>query len=204
MRLFLWIMLVMLGSGSVAWAEEVSRASGTDAIVSGSIFDEHVGVKPQFGILSLRNASGDRSSHIMGGVGVDLDVLSWYAPVLEDLYAGISTGFFYSRIDQAAGAPVSGLFLIPVDLKAGLNLSGKTRASFHAGFNLLYRWAADAVPLGNRAGEQGGSLNLYPNLGLDLERNLSKNVSLLIRPDITLSPESSIYGLAVGIGFTLG
>lgn len=152
-----------------------------------TLLDEHVGVQPQTGVLVYGDmAAGRTSSQLLSGVTFDFDALALLEPTLEDLYAGFATGLLYSRINsQGIG---SNYFIIPANLKLGINLESNSRFSFRFGFNIVSRPEDSGV---------------FPNLGFDYELGLAKGVALLVRPDLTLVAGNSIFATTLGLSITL-
>ena len=222
------MVLSALGSGSSAWAvdEQSSSDMGTPQttvaeekeVTKGYLKKEVIGIKPQVGIVSFKDQQGDTTSRMAGGLLMEGNL----APVFnkdwaETMYLGLSTGLIYSHLgeptsnfvgtnpDISTGAGGANLLLIPANVKVGYNFTDSFRLSAHGGGNVVYRSVANSLFLGS--GSSGGTSSvwrIFPNVGADAEFGLGKNVSLMVRPDFTLTPGDAFFTGTLAVGIPLG
>ncbi|NDG83933.1 MAG: hypothetical protein EBX52_02720 [Proteobacteria bacterium] len=179
-----------------------------------TLYDQRWGLTPSLGILGYTDNSGAATSRVTLGVAFDWNLenlIRSEAP--RNQYVGISTGFLYSHPgasdanffgSSSSTGSDSNLFLIPIDLKIGYALNDTIRLSVRGGGSLIYRSNASASDLG--AGSNSGSdlWKIYPNVGVDADIQLAKNLMLTVRPDLTLTPGNDLYVATVGatyVGF---
>jgi len=185
-------------------------------VSNGALADEIVGIKPQVGILAYTDQLGNGTSRAAAGISLEMNAVPLVDNTLKQWYIGPSTGFIYSHL----GAASSNLFgtnsdsslsldtganmvLIPVDLKVGYAFADNLRVSAHGGGNVFYVSDDNAINTGTTP--VGASRwSMYPDVGADLEWGVAKNVSLLLRPDLTFTPGSDIFAGMIGVGIQLG
>jgi hypothetical protein len=177
-----------------------------------SLRDETFGVKPQLGMLVFKSASdGNVESRMMAGATLELNVSrllgdaigwrSWYlGPVLGAYYShiGAANSNFFGAGDTGGG---SNLVILPMNLKIGHQFNDAFRVSVHGGGNWVYRSNADDLFLGESTRGPGDRWRIYPNVGADFE--FGRKVTLMIRPDFTLTPGDEIFTGTVAVSIPL-
>jgi len=179
-----------------------------------TLYDQRWGLTPSLGIIGYTDSSGAATSRATLGVAFDWNLenlIRSEAP--RNQYVGISTGFLYAHpgasdanffgSSSSAGSD-SNMFLIPVDLKIGYALSDALRVSVRGGGNLIYRSNASSSDLGAGSNSTSDLWKIYPNVGVDADLQLAKNLILTFRPDLTLTPGNDLYVATVGatyVGF---
>jgi hypothetical protein len=175
-----------------------------------TIRDEVFGIAPELGALSFTNRNGAYSSRAMAGVGLNFNLV----PLVmdrdnRDWYMGVSTGALYSHMGSDSGnffgsnsnvqsTDNSNVLIIPADLKIGYNLSSAFRLSAHGGGNIIYRSVGNAIDLGSDSNTNDSLWRIYPNAGADAEWQVGKNVSLMLRPDLTFTSGTTLFGATLG------
>lgn len=194
---------------------------------NGSLNNEKFAVTPELGAFSYATQLNGTQSRGMIGFGLDMNAVTTFVPpekrndIWSNIYIGPQTGFFYAHTGSAtsnfwgtnptvADNYASGyLMLLPLDLKAGFSFADNFRISVHGGGNILYQSVGGTINFTRGTTVIGTTAaatnwNIYPNVGGDIECGLGKNVSLLIRPDVTLAPGASPFMGMVGVGIALG
>jgi hypothetical protein len=177
----------------------------------GGLRNEAVGIKPQFGILSMDDADDEGHARGVAGVTVDINGLRrlddssgrpFLGPSVGVLYShlGTSTADFFGTNSDDGRESGTHLLLIPFNLKAGYTFRDIFRPSIHAGATLIYNNERDQ-PTGIEPADS--STNVRANIGLDFEFGIGKSVALLIRPDWVFAPRSSIFTGTLGLVFPL-
>jgi len=176
--------------------------------------DQKWGLTPQLGMVGYTRNSGATTSRIAIGVAFDWNAESTLRPEApKDQYIGLSTGFLYSHpgatdanflgSSSSTGSDAN-LVLIPIDLKLGYQINDSVRFAVRGGGNLIYRSNAGVSDLGAGSTGSASLWKIYPNVGVDADIELSKNLLLTIRPDITLTPANDLYVATIGatyVGF---
>lgn len=222
-RIMTGIALASLLVGSVALAQDTTdqnmgtSTTSTENMGRSGLANETLSVKPEVGVATFTNTAGSDNSR--GAAGLDIEYnLSGMAAGMSGtpLYLGVQTGIIYSHIGTASGnffggngdsnatSPGANMLLIPADLKLGWNVTDSFRLSAHGGANVIYRSIQTAMQLGTPNGNTGSAWSFYPNVGADLDFALLPRLTLLIRPDVTLTPGPDLYSGMVGLGFSLG
>jgi len=194
---------------------------------SGSLNNEKFAVTPELGVFSYATALNGTQTRGMIGFGLDMNAVTTFIPpekrndIWSSIYIGPQTGFFYAHTGSAtsnflgtsptvADAFASGnLMLLPLDLKIGYSPTDNVRISVHGGGNIFYQSVAGTVNLTRGTTVIGTTAaatnwNIYPNVGGDIEWGVGKNISVLIRPDVTLAPGASPFTGTVGFGIAIG
>lgn len=196
-----------MSSSTVAESKEVSR---------GYLRDEVVSVKPHLGVIAFSDALGGDTSRALGGLSVDMNMASTIDKEWKDFYVGPSTGAYYSHLgsttsnffgtnpDLAITDPGANFLLIPVNLKVGYTFMDNFRIAAHGGGNVIYRSVASSLFLGDSSFEAGSTWKMFPSVGGDMEFGLGKNVSLSLRPDVTITPGNELFVGTLGLGVLLG
>ncbi len=178
-----------------------------------SLKDEIFGIKPQLGVLvfneAINGVSEDTSSRAAYGFTMDLNLARWRDADRRQWFVGPSTGLIYSHLggvgsnffgtgDVKGG---SNLLIIPVNLKVGYNVSDHFRTSLHAGGNVVYRSVGNQLNLGEQGRTDASDTTMYPNVGMDFE--FGKKVVLMVRPDLTLTPEDELFTGTVALSIPI-
>ena len=173
--------------------------------------DQKWGVTPQIGVLVYEDAGG--SSKARAAIGGSFD---WNATklVLGDdpmgSYIGLSVSGLYSHPGPndadffGSGSSAGGgsnLVQIPFDVKVGGYFSDSVRFTVRGGGNLIYRSDASAINLGAGSDSTGSLWKVYPNVGLEGEYKVSEHISILARPDLTITPGKNLFVATVGATF---
>ena len=178
-----------------------------------SIRDETLGLAPQVGELSYTNPNGAYSARAFAGLTASLNFTPMFAsPGNRDWYFGLTTGALYSHNGSSSSnffgansnvnsTDNSNILYIPADLKIGYNLGESFRISAHGGGNVIYRSVAGSVDLGSGSTGDTSLWRIYPNAGGDFEWQVSKSVSLLVRPDVTITPGNDTLSATLGATF---
>jgi hypothetical protein len=180
----------------------------------GGLREEAVGIKPQFGFLTVEDAFGETNTRGVVGMTIDANLLKRARTEGGKPFLGPSFGVLYSHLGRP-GADFFGnnapsgtgrgthLILLPLNLKAGYTFSDAIRLAVHGGMTALYT---------NTSSEDGVAVGLDPstdswstrgNLGLDVELGIGRNVSLLLRPDWTFGELSTVFSGTLGLGFPI-
>ncbi len=181
--------------------------------------DEVWAFRPQLGALVF-DSPQDNSTQSRAMVGFTFDINLAKASLGSQptrFFAGPSFGLLYSHVGTGkadffgSGAQSQGNFkgggnvaILPVNLKIGFNVTDTFRISARTGGNLIYRSAANVVNLGAKSNTDSALWRIYPNAGGDFEVGLSRKVSLMIRPDLTITPEKDLFTGTLGISALLG
>ena len=181
--------------------------------------DEVWAFRPQLGALVF-DSPQDNSTQSRAMVGFTFDINLAKASLGSQptrFFAGPSFGLLYSHVGTGkadffgSGAQSQGNFkgggnvaILPVNLKIGFNVTDTFRISARTGGNLIYRSAANVVNLGTKSNTDSALWRIYPNAGGDFEVGLSRKVSLMIRPDLTITPEKDLFTGTLGISALLG
>lgn len=190
---------------------QVSEAQSPDVSAPTNLYNQTFAMGPQLGFVTYTDNQGDKSTRGTVGVGLEWNL----APLFEsaengwaypaDYYLGVQTGAYLSRVgggnadffggsSSGSGFEDATLITIPLNAKIGYNFMENARASIHGGGNLFYRSSAGAVRLGEN-GPVGDSAawNVYPNVGADLEVQVSEPLSILARPDLTITSGENLF-----------
>lgn len=186
-----------LAEGPDAIAPTTEKAESE--VILGYLKDENVSFKPQVGGVAYTESTGDHTVRIAEGLGIEWNM----TPILRvkpSWYVGISTGAMVSNLSG------SDLAFVPLNLKEGYNFTDFYRISVHGGGNLIYRSVTGAINLSSSGdlGRTDSTWIVYPNLGMDLDVAIAKNVALFLRPDFTLAPSGSVFLGTLGLGINLG
>jgi hypothetical protein len=196
--------------GVAATEPRVDRTVVTERDMNqGGLRNEAVGIKPQFGVLSLN----DETRGVVG-LSLDINVLRKTGNEHGRPYLGPSFGVLYSHL----GFPGSDFFglngpagqdrgthllILPLNLKVGYTFSDAIRLAMHGGANVLYSNTSAGTSLGPVSlSVSDSSWSTHPNLGADLELGIGRNVSLLLRPDWTFS-DNTLFTGTLGIAFPI-
>ena len=98
------------------------------------------------------------------------------------------------------------MLLIPVDLKLGYALTPDALISFRGGGNVLYQSEGNSINMGPQTFTPGhdSRWDIFLNMGLDFEYRVKGGVTLMFRPDLTLTPGEGIFTGTFGVGFEIG
>lgn len=176
---------------------------------------EVLAIKPEVGAMVYTNTLGARNTR--GAAGLDLEFnVAGLAPQGSPIYTGIQTGIIYSHFG-AAGAdfwgsstgvdttsPGANMFLIPADVKIGWNFTDATRLSVHGGGNVTWRTVGNSANFGPSSVNPGSTWRIFPNAGADFDMAVTPNLSVMLRPDWTVTTGPVLFTAMVGIGISLG
>ena len=181
--------------------------------------DEVWAFRPQLGALVFDSPQDNSTqSRAMIGFTVDWNIAKaalgdaptrfFVGPSLGLLYSHVGTGkadFFGSGAQSQGNFKGGGnVAILPLNVKLGFNVTDTFRVSARAGGNLIYRSAANVLNLGTKSNTDSALWRVYPNAGGDFEVGLSRRVSLMIRPDLTITPEKDLFTGTLGISALLG
>jgi hypothetical protein len=193
--------------------EQQSIITNTTNYKDTSIRDETLGVAPQVGMLSYTNPNGAYSARAFAGLTASFNFIPLTAsPEARLWYIGLTTGALYSHNGSSSSnffganpsvsaTDNSNILYIPADLKVGYNFGESFRLSAHGGGNIIYRSSSGSVNLGAGSTGDDSLWKIYPNAGADMEWQVSKRVSLLIRPDVTITPANDTFSATLGATF---
>ncbi len=181
----------------------------------GGMLSEAVGINPLFGILALSRNNASTDTRGVAGLTVDVNLLNKLKPTdTGKPYLGPTFGVLYSHLGTVGGdffglnGPSGNnngthLLLFPLNIKAGYTFSNVFRPSVHGGATLLYNntQVANATPTGVQI--NNSSLTAHPNVGLDLELGLGQSISLIARPDWTITSSTTIFTASFGLVFII-
>ena len=181
----------------------------------GGLLDEAVGINPVFGVLSLSRNGFDSDTRGMAGLLVDVNLLQkvkatdsgkpYLGPTFGVLYSHLGTvgGDFFGLNGPNGNNNGTHLLLFPINIKGGFTFSNVFRPSAHAGVTLVYNntQGTNALPTGVQV--SNSSLTAHPNFGFDLELGLGTSVSLVARPDWTISSNTTIFTASFGLVFLI-
>jgi hypothetical protein len=94
-------------------------------------------------------------------------------------------------------------------LKVGYSFTPNFRVSAHGGGNLVYQSIVGTVNVNNSTVYAGtsnsrSSWNIFPNVGGDIEFGVAPDISILVRPDVTIASGTSPFTATVGLGIAMG
>jgi hypothetical protein len=174
-------------------------------------------LQPQVGVIGLTDAQGSGTARAALGLTADLNFARSLGQDSGRFFVGPSTGVIYSHLDSPdsnfwgsnSGNDFSrdaNLLLIPLDLKLGYALTPSIRVAVRGGGNLLYRSVGNSLSLGDSTAVLGrdSGWRIFPNVGGDLEIGLTRDISLMLRPDATLTPGDDFYTGTMGLTIDLG
>jgi hypothetical protein len=173
--------------------------------------DQKWGITPQMGALVYEDQGGAATARAAVGAAFDLNLTD---PILGDdpmgNYIGLSLSAIYSHTGPgngnffgAATGPGGGanLLQLPLDLKVGGYFSDTVRFTVRGGGNLIYRSDASSINLGAGSDSRNSLWKVYPNVGMEGEFKVSRNMSIMARPDLTITPGKNLFVAVVGATF---
>ncbi len=173
--------------------------------------DQKWGFTPQLGALVYEDRSGAATSRATVGASFDLNLTG---QILGDdpmgNYIGLSLSGLFSHPgpndanffgNSASAGGGSNLIQIPLDVKIGGYLDDDVRFTVRGGGNLIYRSDASSLNLGAGSDSNGSLWKVYPNVGLEGEFKVSPHVSIMARPDLTITPGKNLFVAMVGATF---
>ena len=205
-RLSLVMLGVVTAQSSVLAEEPVMSSTSENAYVEEiTLKDETLGFSPQYGVLSFVDNKGEVEGRQLVGLGIDFNGASLFKNSVRDYFFGVSTGAFYSHMGEPSSDFFGGnasqnesqgganMVLIPADLKVGYNFTNDFRASVRGGGNIIYRSIGNSANLGEGSTSGNALWRVYPNVGADFEWQVSRYVSLMARPDLTIAPNDNLF-----------
>jgi hypothetical protein len=197
-----------------AHAQTGAHASFEEAVIpqKKTMKEQVWGLSPQMGLFTYDERNGQATSRGAAGLSFDFNASSLFWEKSNLFYVGVNSGFLYSHIGSADanffgnnGASLetegANLLSIPVDLKVGYNVSDWFRLSARGGGNILYRSIAKSMDLGAGSESSDELWKVYPNAGLDAEFQLTDNLSIMARPDVTFTTGKNIFVATIGATF---
>jgi hypothetical protein len=174
----------------------------------GGLRDEVVGIKPQFGVLTVNDETRGAA-----GLTVDVNLLRDAQTAPGRPYFGPSVGAIYSHLgypgsdffglDSPIGDRGTHLLMLPVNLKAGYTFGNSIRLAAHGGASVMYANTGQSASLGPvTVSADSSSWNVDPNVGADVELGLGRHVALQLRPDWTFS-DNTVFTGTLGIAFPI-
>lgn len=209
-------------------SEETPATSRAESrhVTTGGLSSETFAFSPQAGVYTYGTPNnGDQVRGVIG-LGIDMNAVTAFSTpedrgdAWSNIYIGPQTGFFFTHTGSqtsnflgtsATSSDVyvgASLMYIPLDLKVGYAISDHFRISVHGGGNIIYQSVSGSVNIANATTFVGSSAtasswNIYPNVGGDLEWSVGKDISVLLRPDVTIASGTSPFAATVGVGFGL-
>ncbi len=184
---------------------EVSRTEQPRGLEETTMNTQSFAIGPQVGVVTYTDNLGTRSARGTAGINVEWNLARLFTDSSR-AYIALQTGgqvakvgngsanFFGGGSDNVGAFNDSTMVVIPADAKIGYNLSESARISAHGGGNVIYRSSAGAVRLA--ASDPAGNVSdwsIYPNVGGDLEVKVGKSVGLQARPDVTITPDETMF-----------
>lgn len=201
-------------TGGAATTPDASTTPSQDNGHTG-LGSEIVALKPEVGAMVYTDTY--RARNTRGAVGLDVEFnIAGLAPQGSPIYTGIQTGIIYSHFG-AAGAgffgssggvdttnPGANMYLIPADVKLGWNFTDATRLSVHGGGNVTWRTIGNSADFGPSSVNTGSTWRIFPNAGADFDMEITPCLSLMLRPDWTVTTGPVLFTGMVGLGLSLG
>lgn len=190
-----------------------SEASSRDT-ENGDLDRTVVHFQPQAGVIDVLGAQGLRAAI---GLTTDFNLASMINRDAGKFFFGPATGVIFSHFGNpnsnlfgtdanTGGSEGSNVLLIPANLKVGFAAGNAMRFAVRGGGNITYRSVGNSVNFGASSAALGANSGwrIFPNVGADLEVGISKNVSLMLRPDYTFTPGDDFITATLGLGLNLG
>ena len=201
---FLFAMCSMAYAASTENAQ-VSTAEGEGGGgVQRNMRNEEFGLAPQIGAIGYHDPSGSYTSRAAIGVGVDYNAAALLG-LNNNLYLGAGSGFDIARAGYPTANMLGGgtmsnsnMVIVPVDLKVGYNLTDKFRTSVRGGGDVVYKSNAASVNFGGP-----NDWTMHPDVGVDLEWQVSKRVSVQAKPDLFFTPGENVFVGMLGANILL-
>ncbi len=209
---------IMICSAFVPFAVPAGAQMRGQAVVSEgqeyrerSLKDQKWGFTPQLGALVYEDRTGAATSRATVGAAFDYnltdailgdDPMGNYIGIsLSGLYAhpGPNNANFFGSSSGAGGG--SNLLQFPLDVKIGGYLTDDVRFTVRGGGNLIYRSDASSINLGAGSDSTASLWKVYPNVGLEGEFKVSEHISIMARPDLTITPGKNLFVAMVGATF---
>ncbi len=206
-----------LAMSATVWAADTNTSSATAPDTqSHSLRTATLGVSPQVGVMAYKGTNGSYSTRSLAGLAVDGNIgksVFGDNESTRDLYLGVTTGVFYSRVGSTSAnffgsedqndQTSTSIVIIPTDVKIGYFLSDAVRVAVHGGGNLIYSNAGQAQSLG-LSGNGDSSWKYYLNAGADLDVALSTRVSVVARPDFTfVKTGEALFSGTLGVNVSM-
>ena len=208
---FLAALLLGCGFESKASTAGVSNARFETKSKEENWKGEKWAVAPELSAIAYTDRTGAATSRLGIGASLELnaahsilevDSTPWFiGPKISAryLHPGASDGSFFGSGTASGGG--SNMLLLPLDLKMGYALNDKVRVSVLGGGNLIYRSDASVSNLGSGSGSSSSLWKVYPNLGVDAEWRLTRNLGVVLHPDLTLTTGKNIYAASLSAVF---
>jgi hypothetical protein len=191
---------------------------GAKEVTRGFLRDESIAVRPQVGMMVFNDTlnNNETTSRAAYGFTLDMNAMQYIDKDMADWYIGPTTGLIFSHLgapdsnffgtDGRTGAPAasSNFFYIPLNLKAGYNVTDDVRVALHGGGNWTYRSVATQLDTESDRGNFGSDWTLYPNVGADFDFSLGRDIALTIRPDLTITPGDEFFTGTLALAIPIG
>ena len=211
---FMFISLVVVASAQNALAQGSRQSVVKDETVkSKTIGEDIIGIIPQLGMVGYTASDDAYKARAATGFGLDVNIVPMVSE-MHDVYAGISTGALYSHLGSAnanffgsesttgGGTAGANAVIVPADLKLGYNFNDRLRASIRGGGNVVYRSMANAMKLDSQRAGNDSVWSINPNVGADLEWQVSRFLNVIARPDLTIVAGNTLFMGTVGLSIT--
>jgi hypothetical protein len=198
-------------------APAFAQMGGQTVISEGQEYKQHTlkdqkwGFTPQLGALVYEDRTGSATSRATVGAAFDFNLTdailgenpmgNYIGVSLSGLYAhpGPNNANFFGTSSGAGGG--SNLLQFPLDVKLGGYLSDSVRFTVRGGGNLIYRSDASSINLGAGSDSTDSLWKVYPNVGFEGEFKVSQHISIMARPDLTITPGKNLFVAMVGATF---
>lgn len=200
-----------LSAANVFAAPDQQQSMQTADQVRTYMTDEMVGIKPQIGVVNFTNAVGEVSNRLTYGFGIDFNAASLLSMDYSRWYLGPQTGFSYSHLGNPSsdfvgsnattsiGQGNANFIVMPLNLKAGYAPLEWLRVSAHGGGNVIYRSVVNSIALGSNPNNWA----ILPNVGADVEFAVTQKIGVTLRPDWTVSGNSTVFNGSLLVGMSL-
>jgi hypothetical protein len=180
-----------LGLPALGRAESVTSRDEA-ALGARSPLEAAASLRPQLGLVTVEGGDLGDSTRLAAGVGLNADLMPHLGSRRGGAFrAELASGARYSYLGRFGGG--THLLMVPANLQLGRSVAGSGRLSVHGGATFVY--ASSPAVLG-----AGARWSARPNVGLDLEWELSRSAAILIRPDWAFA-ERGIFMATVGLSF---
>jgi hypothetical protein len=210
----LTVVAIAMQASTMAIAQKAMQTSYEEAVIpeKHTMKEQLWGLSPQIGLMTYEEKNNQSTSRAAAGLAFDWNLSSSFWEKSNLFYVGMSTGFIYSHIGSSDAnffgnnspnldSEGANYLSVPVELKFGYNLSDSFRLSARGGGNVIYRSIAKSMDLGAGSESSDELWKVYPNAGLDAEYQITHNVSLVARPDLTFTPGKNIFVATIGATF---
>jgi hypothetical protein len=209
--------MMVFGAQAFAATDSTEMSSTSEASSARPyIADEMIGIKPAVGFVGYVDLAGSHATRMSYGITGEFNLASPLSMDFTRFFVGPETGFVFSHLgnpgsdgvgsssDRDYGSAGANMFMIPVNAKVGYSPVRWMRIGVHGGGNVIYRSIANSMRLGDHDTDGTDSRwKMYPNAGADLDFSPARNVAISLRPDWTVTNETSMFSGLVTLGVTL-